>query len=151
MLQILFSMSDGLFHLLLWNVRGFSSKSRGTQKRTLFRRNLKKITPKPGIVFLQEHKMKQELCNKLGALGIRRGKGYWNGAILNTETNRWRGGTAILLSVALQHTVLDSGIAVEGKAQWVICNIENQKIGLLNVYAPNSGQGRASLWEQLTL
>jgi len=51
---------------------------------------MNEITPKPNIIMLQEHKMKQvlELCEKISALDIRRGKAFWNGAtLIRTPTN----------------------------------------------------------------
>ena len=53
------------------------------------------------------------------------------------------GGTTILLNIFLQHTTLESSIQIEEKVQWLICNLENSKIGLFNIYASNSGHGRA--------
>jgi len=61
------------------------------------------------MIFIQEHKMKQDLCEKIGALGIRRGKAYWNGATPNPETNRHRGGTGIILSPNLAHSIINHG------------------------------------------
>jgi len=34
---------------------------------------------------IQEHKMKQDLYEKIGALGICRGKAFWNGATLTPK------------------------------------------------------------------
>ena len=92
--------------------------------------------------------MQQAQCEPLGAMGIRRGKAYWNGAVLNTETDRWRGGTAILTSAAIHHTILSDGVLIPGRAQWIIyCNLDRTKVGFLNLYAPNTGLERAAFWE----
>jgi exonuclease III len=143
-------MIDGPLNMLSWNVTGLSSRKIGLVKRGRLRAQLRSIHPKPDIVFIQEYKMKQDLCNKMGSLGLRRRQGLWNGAVLNPATSRHRRGTGILLSVALKHSLLDSGIPVEGRAQWIICNIENKKIGFLNIYAPNTGRDRAIFWDAIS-
>jgi len=83
--------------------------------------------------------MKQNLCEKIGALGIKRGKAFWNKAVLNLDTNRFRGGTSIILSTALNHSVVSTWVLVAGRAQFVICRIDHLEIGFLNIYAPNAG------------
>lgn len=83
------------------------------------------------------------------ALGLRRGQGIWNGALLNTTTGRWSAGTTILLSSQQSHLMIHSGIAVPGRAQWLRCTIDSKVIGLLNIYAPNSSPDQANFWRQL--
>ena len=73
--------------------------------------------------------MKQTNCDKLGALGIRKGKGLWNGIVLNLETNRWRGRMEILLSNRMQHMILEIEILILGKVQWMVCSLDKQNIG----------------------
>jgi hypothetical protein len=117
--------SNGL-NALSWNVRGMSSKKARKIKRSRLRSNIRKMHPRPDLVFIQEYKMDQRTCNSVGALGIRKGKALWNGAVHNHDTNRWRGGTTIFLSPPLQHASTKSGISVLGRAHWVICNLEQR-------------------------
>jgi len=93
--------------------------------------------------------MNQELCNKIGVLGIRRGKALWNGAVLNPDTNKFRGRTGIIVLASIYHTIIKSGIISEGKAQYIICKIDGLEVGFLNVYAPNRGRERAKFWEHI--
>jgi hypothetical protein len=71
-------MLDHQISILTWNVRGISCPSTGRIKRKRLRTHLKTIFPNPGLVFIQEHKMTTELCDKLGVVGFRRRKALWN-------------------------------------------------------------------------
>jgi hypothetical protein len=42
---------------------------------------------------LQEHKVPEDECNKIGALGVRKGKSFWNGGCYNALKDRWKAGT----------------------------------------------------------
>jgi exonuclease III len=142
-------MSDKALNILTWNVRGISSKSSGKVKRSRLRNNLRTLTPKPGIVLIQEYKVPKADCSKLGALGIRKGKGFWNGGCYNAVEDRWKAGTTILISSATSHFVIDSDIVVPGRAQWITCLLDKQVVGILNIYAPNKGPERATFWTQI--
>jgi exonuclease III len=83
-------MSDKALNILTWNVRGISSKSLGKVKRGRLRNNLRTLTSKPRIVFIQEHKVPEADCAKFGALGIRKGKGFWNGGCYYAANDRWK-------------------------------------------------------------
>ncbi|KAG0572449.1 hypothetical protein KC19_VG096100, partial [Ceratodon purpureus] len=76
-----------------------------------------------------------------------RGKAYWNGAVLNAETSRWRGRTAILTSPAVHQATHSAGIIIPGRAQWILCKLDNSMQGFLNLYARNSGLERATFWD----
>jgi hypothetical protein len=82
-------MSDSELNIVTWNVRGISSRSCRKIKRGWLRSNLRTLTPKPGIVMLQEHKIPEADCTNLGTMGLRRGQGLWNGSIFNAIKNRW--------------------------------------------------------------
>lgn len=124
-------MIDTEINLLSWNVRGFSCKIQGPLKRGRFRNQVSGIHPKPNIIYIQEHKMNQELCEKIGSLGIKRGQGFWNGEILNTETQRYRGGIGIIVTSRIAHTVINSGIIYAGRVQFIICKIDELELGFL--------------------
>lgn len=47
-----------------------------------------------------------------------------------------------MMSSKLQHGVIDSNIIIPGKTQWILCLIDKQKAGLVNVYVPNIGRER---------
>jgi exonuclease III len=142
-------MSDKDMNVLTWNVHGISSKSSGKIKCRRLRQNLKSLTPQPGVIMLQEHKVPEADCHKLGTMGLRKGKGFWNGGVYNAEKSRWKAGTAIIVSAAVSHLVLDTGILVPGRAQWLTCLLDKRVIGFLNLYAPNKGPERANFWTQI--
>jgi exonuclease III len=142
-------MSDKALSILSWNVRGISSKSSGKIKRGRLRSNLRTLSPKPGIIMLQEHKVPEDECNKIGALGVRKGKSFWNGGCYNALKDRWKAGTSIIVSSTIAHLVIDCGIVVPGRAQWITCSMEKQVLGILNIYAPNKGSERASFWNHI--
>jgi hypothetical protein len=74
-------MSDQQISILTWNVGGISYPSTGRIKRKRFMT----IIPKPGLVFIQEHKMITKFCEKIGTMGLRRGKTLWNGVVMNLD------------------------------------------------------------------
>jgi len=83
-------MSDTPINLLSWNVCGFSYQTEGLHKRHQFCVQVRDLSLKPNLIFFQEYKMKQELCDKTRALEIRRAKALWNGVVVSPETNRYR-------------------------------------------------------------
>jgi exonuclease III len=149
MLQKNLIMSDPELNIVTWNVRGISSRSCRKIKRGWLRSNLRTLTPRPGIVMLQEHKIPEADCTKLGAMGLRRGQGLWNGSIFNAVKNRWKAGTTILISAAFSHLLLNFGILVPGRAQWITYSLDKKVVGFLNIYAPNKGPERATFWNQI--
>jgi hypothetical protein len=118
-------------------------------KRGRLRSNLKTLAPKPGIILLQEHKIPEADCIKLGALGVHKGQILWNGGSYNAHKDKWKAGTPIIVSSAISHLVLDSGIVVPSRAQWITYSMDNQVIGMLNIYAPNKSHERATFWTQI--
>lgn len=120
-------------------------------ERTRFWSHLKSIFLKPGLIFIQEHKMEQILCDKMGALGLSQGKALRNWANLNAEIGHYRQRTAIFMTSVVHHRVLDFGIFILGQVHWIICNTENKQLGFLNVYAPNRGREIAGFWNSINL
>jgi hypothetical protein len=43
--------------------------------------------------------------------------------------------------------IVDKGVIVQGRAQYVLLQIGNDCVGCLNVYAPNSEQDKKTFWE----
>ena len=48
-----------------------------------------------------------------------------------------------------QVNMLDAGILLLGRAQYVIMKFHNKKVGFLNLYAPNSSRERLKMWIEL--
>jgi exonuclease III len=142
-------MSDMALNIVTLNVRGISNRSCGKVKCGRLRNNLRTLTPSPSIVMLQEHKIPDSDCTQLGAMGMRKGRGFWNGSIFNVAKNRWKAGTSILISAKISHLFLNSGILVPSRAQWITCSLDNKVVGFLNIYAPNKDSERAAFWNQI--
>ena len=109
-------MSDKALSIMSWNVRGISSKSLRKIKCGRLRSNLRTLSPKPGIILLQEHKVLEDECNKIGALGVQKEKSFWNGGCYNALKDRWKADISIIISSAIAHLVIDSRIVVPGRA-----------------------------------
>ena len=45
--------------------------------------------------------------------------------------------------------ILDQGVIVQGRAQWMVLQWGQVRVGLLNIYAPNHASARAVFWEQI--
>ena len=54
-----------------------------------------------------------------------------------------QGGVCIAISEQWTADILDSGTIVPGHAQWVMLQVGEDRVGFLNVYAPNSASGAA--------
>lgn len=60
-----------------------------------------------------------------------------------------KGGVAITVRRGLEDAVVDSGQDGLGRFAWVKVKVEDEIIGILNVYAPNKNRERKELWNQL--
>lgn len=70
-------------------------------------------------------------------------------ALYSAEGNKFHAGTGILVSRNFANKVIAKGVVVEGRAQFIDLEMDRQKIGILNVYAPNETGPRARFWESL--
>lgn len=142
--------SDSQTSIISWNVQGLSSLRTGLIKCRRLRTHLKTIQPWAGVVFIQEYKLSPQICDTMETFGMRRGGLHgvlWNAAVLNRTSNRYRRGNAILLNSTMKCTIVNSRMLVAGRAQWIICTINNSNIGFLNIYAPNRGRDWALFWD----
>lgn len=123
----------------------------GIRKRREFRDLLNKTIPNPQIILLQEHHMSLEDCLlKTSELEFKGGIHFWNHARFSASGNRFTGGTGILIGPKIAPYVVDSGVIIESRAQFVIIDIADIKIGVLNIYAPNDTASRARFWATLS-
>ncbi|MCO5583997.1 hypothetical protein L7F22_037915 [Adiantum nelumboides] len=113
-----------------WNVRGLCSLARQMYVKKLIQ------SEKLDIVMLQE--------TKTGALSLQV-KGY---ACITSKADRGSGGCMTLISNAYKvKEVLQPDCG-----RWIACQvcIQNEWIGVINVYAPNCPQERKLMWGQLS-
>ena len=45
--------------------------------------------------------------------------------------------------------ILERGVIVQGRAQWIMLQWGHLRVGMLNIYAPNHTSARARFWEQI--
>ena len=140
------------FTIVTQNVRALGHGTEGVWKRHAIRDHFSKLNPSPDIILLQEHHYNNKDCLALTSqLNFLKGPTLWNEGTYSARTDKTKAGTAILLSSALRDSILDSGILIAGRAQYVILRLNpTLKIGILNIYAHNDSQRRAKLWDLLT-
>lgn len=132
------------------NVRSLGQGLHGARKRCEVRDFLRRTTPQVEILLLQEHCYSLEDClDKTHQLHFQHGASYWNNALYSANGNKFHAGTAISLSRKFAELVIHTAAPIEGRANYVILNVNGQKVGLLNIYAPNRTGPRARFWGAL--
>ena len=97
-----------------------------------------KQIPRTSILLLQEHHLPLDDClHRTQQLEHKGGAHFWNSASYTTLGDRFFGGTGILVSPPLTPFIVDQGIVLDFRAQYIILEIDKMKIGVLNLYAPN--------------
>lgn len=114
-------------------------------------------SPQVDILLLQEHKLRLQVAQELGAK-------LWKGVetwildacpgyghlphLLGVD----KGGICTLITPRLKHNVTQIGSVMENKVHWLILdNLPGGPIGITNIYAPNDSHSRCILWEQMML
>ncbi|KAG0504767.1 hypothetical protein M758_N019500 [Ceratodon purpureus] len=105
----------------------------------------------PDVILLQEHRYKSKDCKELTSqLEFLGGPSLWNEGSYSAASDKTRAGTAILLSKSLKELVVESGIIMAGRAQYVTIQLNPQlKLGILNIYAFNESRRRGRMWDML--
>lgn len=120
------------------NVRSLGQGIQGVRKRRKLRNFFRKAEPQPQVLLLQEHCYCIEDCmEQLDQLQFRGGTSIWNNATYSADGGRFSGGTGISLSRELSDRLLESAVLVEARCQYIILDINGDRIGILNIYAPN--------------
>ncbi|KAG0595816.1 hypothetical protein M758_UG200300 [Ceratodon purpureus] len=122
----------------------------GARKRAEFRDFLDKQIPKVGVLLLQEHHLPLDDClNRTKQLEYRGGANYWNNALYTALGDRFSGGTGIVVGSQMAPHIIQNGVIIEGRAQYIILELGSHRIGILNLYAPNLPGQRQRFWAQL--
>ena len=133
-------------HLLSWNVQGLGGQAfrrvKGLVRSDLGTSNIGTID----ILFLQEHHLCRDRIQKYGSILPGRWTHFWVPAF---GPNSRQAGLCIALRQHLQSIILSAGTVMNKRAQFLIIKIGSQKVGLMNIYAPNSASARASFWLSL--
>ena len=133
--------------LLSWNVRGLGGP-RYLRTRGVLRQELQRclVGGPIDMLLLQEHHLSESRIRRCGQLMHRQSETFWSAAF---GTAGAQGGVCICIAESWRDAIVDRGIVVPGRAQWVIMQRGEVRFGILNLYAPNQSSARASFWDQL--
>ncbi|KAG0573055.1 hypothetical protein KC19_VG144800 [Ceratodon purpureus] len=132
------------------NIRAMGKGIVGIRKRCDLRDFYRKATPQPQVILLQEHHMSLEECfTQTQQIHFKGGICLWNNATFSAESGRFKGGTGIIMSRHLAPAIQDSGVIIEATTQYVILEVNDVTVGILNLYAPNTPGTRAVFWAKL--
>lgn len=143
-------MTVASLSLATLNVRSLEHGIQGIRKRCEIRNFFRKAEPQLDLLLFQEHHMSLEDCLELThQLQFKGGASFWNNALYSAAGDKFIAGTGISISRTLAARVLDSGVLIEGRAQFLILDINGSSVGILNIYGPNDTGRRAQFWSAL--
>ncbi|KAG0571612.1 hypothetical protein KC19_VG027100 [Ceratodon purpureus] len=145
------SVQHHKLNLVTQNICTLSHGTSGIWTRKLIRDHFQHLNHSLDLILLQEHHLVDEEClSKTSQLDFLGGPSFSNEARFLPESNKTKGGTAILTSHKIQHLIKDSSIIVPGQAQFLTLQLASGEIlGLINVYAYSTSPERATLWEAI--
>ena len=129
-------------HFLSWNVQGLGGQA-FRRVKGLLRSDLGSSTV--GIIdilFLQEHHLCMDRIRKYGSILPGRWTHFWVPAF---GPNGHQAGLCIAIRQQLESNIVSTTTTMNKRAQFLILKRESQKVGLMNLYAPNSASKRADL------
>ena len=98
------------------------------------------------FLMLQEHHLTESRTRRCGQLLQRHTEVFWSGAF---GPSGIQGGVCISIADSWRSAVVDRGILIPGRAQWMLVQWGEIRLGLLNLYAPNHESARADFWSQI--
>jgi exonuclease III len=141
-------MFDKTLTLVSLNVRGMrGNKTKPKQVKAW----LSSLATPPQIVLLQEHHL-GKVEDRDPAIGVEfwKGEALWNEGIPMGRSQRTRAGTAILVDKIVAPFIVDHGILVVGRAQFITLQPPGEGVlTIINVYAPILSTDRAQLWQKV--
>jgi endonuclease/exonuclease/phosphatase family metal-dependent hydrolase len=142
-------MLDKTLTLASLNARGWGSNS---PKQKAIKLWLASLLSPHQILLIQEHHLgKKGLGNTGKGIEFWKGASFWNPGIPMGTSHRTNTGTAILLDKTIAPLVVDSGILVEGRAQFVkLQSTDGITLTVINVYAARTSRERAFLWKAIS-
>jgi len=131
------------------NVKGLGINS---PKQKAIKLWLASFPSPPPILLIQEHHLGQEGTRSVGK-GIEYWKGgsFWNPRIPMGPSQRMSASTAILVDRRTTPLVVDNGILMEGRAQFIKLQVAGSgMLTIVNVYAAQTSRNRALLWKAIS-
>ena len=98
------------------------------------------------ILMLQEHHLCESRIRRCGQLMHRQSETFWSAAF---GTAGAQGGVCMTIAAPWRDAIVDRGIVIPGRAQWMLLQWGEIRLGFLNLYAPNQASARADFWDQI--
>ncbi len=102
-------------------------------------------------MLIQEHHLgKEDAQGAAKGMEFWRGSAFWNEGIPLRRSHRVSAGTAILVDKTIAPLIIAHGTLMEGRAQFITLQApDNGTLTIVNVYAPQSSNDRARLWQKI--
>lgn len=98
------------------------------------------------MLMLQEHHLCESRIRRCGHLLGTRYETFWSAGFGPMGA---QGGVCITIADSWRSAIVDRGVIVPGRAQWLSLQMQGEVVGFLNVYAPNVASARAEFWSQI--
>jgi endonuclease/exonuclease/phosphatase family metal-dependent hydrolase len=135
--------------LVSLNARGLGTNS---PKQKAIKLWLASLPSPPQILLIQEHHLGKKGLGSAGkGIEFWKGASFWNPGIPMGTSQRTNASTAILLDRTTAPLVVDSGIFVEGRAQFVkLQATDGVTLTVINIYTARTSRERAPLWKAIS-
>ena len=100
------------------------------------------------FLMLHEHHLSESRIRQCGPILQRNSYVCWS-ALYGPSGSQ--GGVCISIRDSWRSAIVERGIIVPGRAQWLVIQWGQQRLGMLNVYAPNHASARAVFWTEVAL
>lgn len=133
------------------NVRCLGRGLSGRRKRAEIKDFYKNTTTPTDLLLVQEIKLPESAYLKQARfIEFRGGSSLWNEGFFSAQTNRFKGGTGIVLSERMTNITTNHGVLYPGRAQFVTLQLSpTLHVGIINVYGFSHTGPRAMLWNHL--
>jgi len=142
-------MSEKTLTLASLNVRGLGVNS---PKQKVIKTWLASLPSPLQILLIQEHHLgKDDMLSTDKGVEFWKGGSFWNPGIPMGRSQWTSAGMAILVDRRIAPLVVDSGILMEGRAQFIKLQFADKgSLTIINVYAAQSSNDRALLWKAIS-
>ena len=98
------------------------------------------------ILMLQEHHLTESRTRRCGQLLHRHSEVFWSASF---GPSGIQGGVCMSIADTWRDAIIDRGVVIPGRAQWMLFQWGEVRMGILNLYAPNHESARAEFWTQI--
>jgi hypothetical protein len=142
-------MLDKALTLASFNARGLGTNS---PKQKAIKLWLASLPSPPQILLIQEHHLGKKGLGSTGkGIEFWKGASFWNPGIPMGTSQRTSASSAILLDRTTAPLVVDSGILVEGRTQFIkLQATDGVTLTVINIYVARTSRERAPLWKAIS-